>query len=69
VEGSEKVWLAVLGPDTQPLGERMNIPKVTHSQVAATLAALLGEQYHAAVPKSGAPIPDLLPAGLPADKE
>ena len=26
------------------------------------LAALLGEDYHAAVPKSGAPIQDLLPA-------
>ena len=27
----------------------------------STFAALLGEDYHAAVPKSGAPIPDVLP--------
>jgi hypothetical protein len=62
VAGAEKVWLAVIGPDTRPLGERMNISQVTHSQIAATLAALLGEDYHAGVPRSGPPIPDLLPA-------
>lgn len=62
VDGAEKVWLAVIGPDTQPLGERMNIPQVTHSQIAATIAALLGEDYHVAVPKSGAPITDILSA-------
>lgn len=62
VAGAEKVWLAVIGPDTRPLGERTNIPQVTHSQIAATLAALLGEDYHSAVPKSGPPIQDLLPA-------
>jgi len=56
------VWLAVIGPDTRPLGERTNTTQVTHSQIAASLAALLGEDYHAAVPSSGAPIQDLLPA-------
>lgn len=62
VEGAERVWQAYLGPDTRPLGARTNIPTVTHSQIAATLAALLGADYHAAVPKSGAPIQDVLPA-------
>jgi hypothetical protein len=33
---------------------------VTESQIAATLAAFLGEDYHAAVPQSGAPIADVL---------
>jgi hypothetical protein len=33
---------------------------VTESQVAATVAALLGEDYHAAVPKSGAAVGDVL---------
>ena len=61
IEGAEKVWLAVLGPDTRPLGERQNIGRVTHSQLAATIAELLGEDYHAAVPKSGEPIRDVLP--------
>ncbi|MFO1477757.1 MAG: alkaline phosphatase family protein [Verrucomicrobiota bacterium] len=63
IDGAERVWLAVLGPDTRPLGERKNIPQITHSQVAATLAALLGEDYCAANPRAGAPISDLLPAG------
>jgi hypothetical protein len=57
---SQQTWMAFLGPDTPALGERKNASPVTESQVAATLAALLGEDYHAAVPKSGAPIQDVL---------
>jgi len=34
---------------------------VTQSQIAATLAALLGEDYKAAQPKAGAPLADVLP--------
>lgn len=60
VEGAEKVWQAYLGPDTRGLGERTNTTQVTHSQIAATLAALLGEDYHAAVPASGPPITDVV---------
>ncbi len=43
--GSENIWIAVMGPDTPALGERANVEAVTQSQVAATLAALLGEDY------------------------
>ena len=57
---SSQTWMAWLGPDTAPLGERKNAGPVTESEVAATLAALLGEDYHAAVPKSGAPIADVV---------
>ena len=60
VEGAENIWLAVLGPDTPPLGERSNIQEIHQNQIAATLAALLGEDYHTAVPKSGPPIKDVL---------
>jgi hypothetical protein len=42
-----------LGPDTPPLGERTNCDRVTQSQIAVTLAALLGEDYHGAGPHSG----------------
>jgi hypothetical protein len=42
--GSGRIWIAVLGPDTPPLGVRRNTP-ATQSQVAATIAALLGEQF------------------------
>lgn len=61
VAGSENVWLAVIGPDTKPLGERANTPPVYSSQIAATTAALLGLDFNAASPKAGAPIRDLLP--------
>src|SRR5271154_64738 len=60
-KGSENIWIAVIGPDTSPLGERSNIARVTQSQIAATLAALLGENYNAAVPKSAKPLADVLP--------
>jgi hypothetical protein len=62
VEGAENIWLAVLGPDTPPLGERTNAISIGQNQIAATLAALLGQDYHAAVPKSGAPILEVFPA-------
>lgn len=61
VEGAEDIWIAVLGPDTPPLGERANAPPVGQNQIAATLAALLGEDYRRDVPQAGAPIRDVLP--------
>ncbi len=60
--GSDQMWIAVLGPDTPPDGCRSDLD-VTQSQVAATVAALLGEDYHAAVPQSGAPLPGVVEAG------
>jgi bisphosphoglycerate-independent phosphoglycerate mutase (AlkP superfamily) len=59
-KGSENIWMAVIGPDTPALGERHNVPTVTQSQIAATIAALLGENYGAAVPKAGKPLLDVL---------
>jgi hypothetical protein len=58
---SSQTWMAYLGPDTAALGERKNAGPVTESEVAATLAALLGEDYHRAVPASGVPIADVSP--------
>jgi hypothetical protein len=57
---SKFIWMAFLGPDTRALGERTQIAPVTQSQIAATLAALLGEDYAAAVPKAGKPIDDVV---------
>jgi hypothetical protein len=61
IPDSKYIWMAFLGPDTQPLGERSKVPSVTQSQIAATLAAFLGEDYAADVPKAGKPILDVLP--------
>jgi hypothetical protein len=63
VANSEGDWIAVIGPDTPPVGERNQTEPHTQSQIAATIAALLGEDYHAAVPQSGASIADILAGG------
>jgi hypothetical protein len=52
--------MAFLGPTTRALGERSNVEPVTQNRIAATLAALLGEDYNAATPRAGKPIADVL---------
>jgi hypothetical protein len=59
IAGAENIWIAVLGPDTPPLGEIADAAPVTQSQIASTIAALLGQDYNAAVPKAAAPLPIL----------
>lgn len=56
VPGAELVWMAVLGPDTPALGERANV-EVTQSQVAATIAALVGEDFNAVSKDAAKPLP------------
>lgn len=60
VDGAERIWIAAIGPDIPAKGERARIPDVLQSQVAATVAALLGEDYRRDVPKAAAPIAPLL---------
>ena len=55
--GSENVWMAVIGPDTPPLGELRDVPAVKQAQIAATIAALLGLDYRAAEPRAARPLP------------
>jgi hypothetical protein len=68
VEGAEDIWIAVLGPDTPPLGVRSDV-EATQSQIAASLAHLLGEDFRAASPKSAPPLSGIVreakPAGTP----
>lgn len=58
--GSDAIWIAVLGPDTPALGERKDTAVVTQGQVAATLAALLGEDYRASVPMAAPAIDEVI---------
>jgi hypothetical protein len=60
VAGAEGDWIAIIGPDTPPIGEGKNTQPHTQSQIAATIAALFGEDFHSAFPKSGAQMTDLL---------
>jgi hypothetical protein len=57
--GSERIWIAVLGPDTPTMGLRQNID-VTQGQVAATVAALLGEDFTTVDPRIRPPLPGVL---------
>ena len=58
-KGSENIWIAIMGPDTPALGERENIDPVTQSQIAATVAALLGQDYLHDVPTAAKPLRDV----------
>jgi Type I phosphodiesterase / nucleotide pyrophosphatase len=56
VPGAEFVWIAVLGPNTPALGEREKV-EVTQRQIAATIAALVGEDFNAASKEAAKPLP------------
>jgi hypothetical protein len=50
--------MAMIGPGTGSPGVREDVT-VTTSQLAATVAALLGEDYRKAYPSAAAPLPGL----------
>ena len=56
VAGAEFIWIAVLGPDTPAAGEVEGV-EVTQSQVAATVAALVGEDFATTDAKVAKPLP------------
>ena len=56
-------WIAVMGPETAPLGERTHVSTVTQAQIAATVAALVGKDYHQHQPKAALPIEAVLSDG------
>jgi hypothetical protein len=58
---SSQWWCAILGPDTPALG-MIKAGEVRQSQIAATLAALLGEDYRTATPTAAEPLPGVIAA-------
>jgi hypothetical protein len=68
IQGSERIWMAVLGPDTpaRPSEEGTPLVSVTQSQVAATLAAFLGQDYRGFAPQAAPPIASVLPEAVQA---
>jgi len=56
IEGSQDIWIAVIGPDTPALGEVRDHPGVTQSDIAATLLQSLGLDPAAFNPDAGPPI-------------
>ena len=55
---SGQTWLAVIGPDTKPMGEVKTAEQLYQKQYAATIAALLGLKFTAEHP-IGEPIKDI----------
>ncbi|HEU4402546.1 MAG TPA: alkaline phosphatase family protein [Candidatus Polarisedimenticolia bacterium] len=58
IEGSEDIWVAVIGPDTPDRGEVAPSPTVHQADVAATLLQFLGLDARKFNPNAGPPIPD-----------
>lgn len=56
VPAAESTWMAALGPGVPPLGAREGIT-VTTAQLAATIAAMVGEDFRTAVPAAAPPLP------------
>ena len=56
VPAAESTWMAALGPGIAPLGVRASVT-VTTSQLAATIAALVGEDFGRAAPAAAARLP------------
>lgn len=54
-KGSENIWIAVMGPDTEPLGELSN-NTATQAQIAATVAEFLGKDFVKASSKAAGPL-------------
>ncbi len=50
VADSAYMWFAALGPDVPALGERSNTELMTQAQVAATVAAAVGEDFRQGSP-------------------
>jgi hypothetical protein len=52
---SDRIWIAAMGPGVTPSGIRNGVT-TTQSQVAATVASLLGEDYATAEPRAAKPL-------------
>jgi hypothetical protein len=58
VPAAENTWFAALGAGVPALGVREGVT-VTTSQLAATIAAVVGEDFNGAAPKAAAPLPNV----------
>ncbi len=59
VPAAEGIWMAVMGPDTEALGVRDSTP-VTLSQLAATIAVLVGEDFTVSSKEVAPPLPGVI---------
>lgn len=57
---ADQIWMAVIGPDSKPLGEVKGAHQLYQNQVARTLAQFVGESYQKAQEESGDIIPSMV---------
>jgi hypothetical protein len=57
LEGSQNVWLGILGAGVPALGERRATGLVTQAQVASTIGGLLGFDWNEVRAEAGRPLP------------
>ena len=57
LQGSQDIWLAIMGPDTPALGEVSDFPDVSQSDIAATMLQYLGLDHGDFNPAAGPPVP------------
>ncbi|MGH8222454.1 MAG: hypothetical protein ACREQZ_05725, partial [Woeseiaceae bacterium] len=60
IQGSQDIWLAIIGPDTPALGEARDFPDVTQSDIAATMLQYLELDYRKFNADAGPPVPGSL---------
>jgi len=56
VDGAEQVWIGMVGPGAPKLGEVKGGAPVTQSQIAATIASLVGQDYSKSEPRAAPPL-------------
>jgi hypothetical protein len=61
--GSDRIWYAVIGPDTPALGERAGVSGTTQAQLAATVADLLGYDFRSFKPEAALSLLPVLQQG------
>ncbi len=57
IPDSKNIFIAIFGAGVEPHGIETNVPPVTQSQVAATVAQYLGLDWNQAEPQAGKPLP------------
>ena len=61
-KGSENIWIAVMGPDTEALGE-LSHNDAKQAQIAATVAEFLGKDFGKAAPGVAGPLDGVMGRG------
>ncbi|HLX92582.1 MAG TPA: hypothetical protein VKR32_12915 [Puia sp.] len=59
--GSGEIWMALIGPDTEPLGEIDQPGQIYQNQIASTVSMILGQEYKSSH-KAGRPLRSVVTA-------